>query len=70
MAKEITNLSDLNDFCATLPDGTLVDRIGSDLENGNIDGASFELPDGTVVDIVYSGEVAEGYVSPFETGEI
>ena len=63
---DITNLSDLQGFLATLPDGTTVDRLGSDLVNGNIDGASFELPDGTIIDMDYSGEVVEGYVSPFD----
>lgn len=64
---EITSLSDLKDFYATLPEGTLADGIASDLAAGNIGDASFELPDGTIIDISYSGQVADGYVSPFET---
>ncbi len=65
----ITNLNDLHEFFRSLPEGTKASGIASDLEAGNIDMFSVEKPDGTVIEVQYTGPVAEGYVSPFETGQ-
>ncbi len=63
----ITNLNDLHEFFSSLPEGTKASGIASDLEAGNIDEFSVEKPDGTIIEVQYTGPVAEGYVSPFET---
>lgn len=62
----ITNLKDLQEALASLPEGATANVIGEDLEAGNFNDAHIELPDGQVLDIAYSGPVQEGYVSPFE----
>lgn len=61
---EITNLSALHDFLAGMPEGTTADIIASDLEADNFETANFVKPDGSGLEVCYSGEVAEGYVSP------
>jgi hypothetical protein len=65
--RTITNLNDLHEFFSSLPEGTKASGIASDLEAGNIDEFSVEKPDGTVIEVQYTGPVAEGYVGPFDT---
>jgi hypothetical protein len=62
----IDNLNDLNQFLNNLPVNTTVDLLGQDLEAGNFGSAHFVKPNGDVLDVTYTGPVAEGYVSPFE----
>ncbi len=62
----ITNLDNLKKFWQELPEGSRSDGLPSDLEAGNFDHASIELPDGEELTVTYTGPVAEGYLSPFE----
>jgi hypothetical protein len=66
MNRTITTLDDLRTFLQSLPDGTAVDGLASDLEASNIDTRSFLTPDGEEINVTYTGPVQEGYVSPFE----
>ncbi len=63
----IDNLNSLSDLLNSVPEGTTADILASDLEAGNFDTAHLVMPDGTALDVTYTGPVAEGYVSPFET---
>jgi len=61
----ISSLDELTQFLGALPDGTTCDILASDLEAGNFETAHFKsiFP----FEMRYSGPVAEGYVSPFQT---
>ena len=62
----IDNLNSLSELLNSVPDGTTADILASDLEAGNFDVAHL-VNNGIVLDVTYTGPVAEGYVSPFET---
>ncbi len=66
MNQPITTLDELRTFLQSLPEGTAVDGLASDLEAGNFDTRSFLTPDGQEINVTYTGPVAEGYVSSFE----
>jgi hypothetical protein len=66
MNATITTLNDLREVLASLPDGATCDVLASDLEAGNFEVAHFEN-NGQHLEIRYSGPIAEGYISPFET---
>ena len=67
MAKIIINdLNSLSELLNSVPDGTTVDILASDLEAGNFETAHL-VTSGCTLDVTYTGPVAEGYVSPFET---
>jgi hypothetical protein len=63
---ELISLFTLKGFLSSLPDGTTADILAPDLEAGNFDTCRLIKPDGTGYELTYTGEVAEGYVSPFE----
>jgi hypothetical protein len=67
---KITTLRELEITLAALPDGTTCNILASDLEAGNFETAHFESKSGGIFDIVYSGPVAEGYISPFDMQRI
>ncbi len=58
----------LNHLLALLPNGATCNVLTSDLEAGNFETAHFEIEDETrslaTFDLVYSGPVREGYISP------
>ncbi len=69
--RNVNSLAELKTELSILPDGTTCDILASDLEAGNFNVAHFALPAGSITRefaISYTGPVAEGYVSPFETG--
>jgi len=68
--RHYATLEELRVFLAEVPDGTTCDILASDLEAGNFETANFVTPLGTPYDVIYTGPVAEGYVSPFEVGQV
>lgn len=64
---EIESLGRLTEYLAAMPEGTTCNINASDLGAGNFEKAHFVLPSGLEGDVVYTGPIAEGYVSPFET---
>lgn len=55
----ITNLSDLNTFNESLPDGTMSEGRPSDLDAGNFDEVSMQLPNGEEFTVRYTGPVQD-----------
>lgn len=63
--ENIVSLDGLKNFYTTLPEGTTCNLSTTDLESGNFNEASFELPSGEIVEIRYYGEVGR-----FDRGQI
>ena len=65
MVVTLMTLGELSDCLGSLPDGTTADVLGEDLEAGNFETAHLIYPTGSVLELYYTGPVAEGYMSPF-----
>jgi hypothetical protein len=65
--RNVETLAKLQSILVSLPDGTTCDVLSSDLEAGNFETAHFVQNGIDHQFLSYSGPVAEGYVSPFET---